>query len=305
MLIPFDKASKERGFAPVATELLMKLASCPDITARQYRIIMLVIRKTYGYKEGNTNDEQLRKKYDWIAKKQLIDGLEYIGQGGHLLADIRALLSRKILREIQLKKPFRGIYKPERCVGINPYLNQWLTKKGVKYPLTTFLTEDEQVLEASENGCKSIQNRSQLNPKMDELEAKESCKTSENGCNCIRNRAQLNPISDTTREKIKDKDKASGGAVFTEIRMYQNWMPLESIVQLLQAKKIKEQFISDQVDEFRGYWIKKDKSLTDDEWDKKFNDRCITEWQLKGHLYKDDMNSAEARNKRLTDISWA
>ncbi len=197
MLIPFDKASKERGFAPVANELLMKLASCSDITARQYRIIMLVIRKTYGYKEGNTTDEQLRKKYDWIAKNQLISGLEYKGDGGHLLADIRKLLDRKILRSELLPKYYNGQCQHERCVGINPYINQWCDKNGKRH--AEFLSESAEQDDRKRsppmtvNGRDLDRNQSISKPKTVELvtieDRKRSPPVTENGRDLSRKRS--------------------------------------------------------------------------------------------------------------------
>ncbi len=86
--------------------------------------------------------------------------------------------------------------------------------------------------------------------------------------------------------------------------MHSLWLPTESTAQLLVAKQVQEQFIKDQADEFRGYWLTIEKTYTEDQWSNKFYDRCIKVWKKDGHLYKSNMNSSEAIKERLKDTSW-
>ena len=103
------KADTDDGFTKLANSLLDHLART-EVTARQRRVIDVVIRKTFGF----------GKKIDQISASQIADAMEYTGNQTHIHADIRPLKKRRILLE-------QG-----RKIGLNTVLSDWqkVTENG-------------------------------------------------------------------------------------------------------------------------------------------------------------------------------
>ena len=97
-------AQLEDGYTRIANELLEAIAF-HDFTKRQYKVLMAVLRKTFGY----------QKKMDWISGEQLA--------GATGLPDTRA---RAVVRELVAKNV---LVKKGRHVGINTVLSDWSEKR--------------------------------------------------------------------------------------------------------------------------------------------------------------------------------
>ncbi|WP_163832230.1 replication protein [Spartinivicinus ruber] len=94
------------GYVRLNNQLLEAICQL-DISGRQFRILMAVIRKTIGY----------NIEVDWISASQLADLMAYDGATTHLHADLRILKERKIVIT-------RG-----RKIGINKSLANWCFSK--------------------------------------------------------------------------------------------------------------------------------------------------------------------------------
>lgn len=100
-------ADCKKGFTSIPNALLDALCHV-DLTGRQTRVLMTIIRKTYGF----------QKKVDRITSTQVAKLMNYSGALTHIRKDIRTLKKRKILVEVDGK------------VGPNPVISEWfLTKR--------------------------------------------------------------------------------------------------------------------------------------------------------------------------------
>ncbi|MBU6956073.1 replication protein, partial [Hahella sp. HN01] len=70
------KADIENGYTRMANDLVDALALV-ELSGRQYRVFMAIIRKTYGY----------NKKSDWMAAEQIQKAMGYTGDITHIRAD--------------------------------------------------------------------------------------------------------------------------------------------------------------------------------------------------------------------------
>lgn len=137
------KADTRNGFTQVANELLDYLAKL-DITKRQWRVMVSLIRKTYGF----------NKKTDWIVGEQIATHMEYPGAVTHIHADIRLLKSRNI------------IIKEGRKIGPNPVLSDWVLTQNQPKAVTAKTNrkwspdKPETVTRQTGNGLNSDKKRS-------------------------------------------------------------------------------------------------------------------------------------------------
>lgn len=80
-----------------------------QLTARQYSILLCVIRKTFGF----------HKNSDWISASQIKEFCNHSGATTHINSDIRKLITRRIL------------IKKGNSIGFNLQTDNWqLTKKA-------------------------------------------------------------------------------------------------------------------------------------------------------------------------------
>ena len=140
-----------KPYTKVENELL-ELICKVELSGRQYRVLLAVVRKTIGW----NND------VDWITAKQLCDVMGYTGATTHINSDLKTLQKRNIL--IQQKKK----------IGINLELSDWLLSKEDKPKPVTKETETghyatdrnqsqkkpKAVTTLTENGHKRNRNRS-------------------------------------------------------------------------------------------------------------------------------------------------
>lgn len=136
--VQFVKADTENGFTRIADEMLEYICQA-ELTGRQMRVLMAIVRKTYGF----------NKKYDWLAASQIKELMNYAGGENHLREDIKALKSKNI------------IISNGKEIGPNPVLSEWiLTKKDLK---TGSRKQDKNSPETGskdpENGTKTAQKR--------------------------------------------------------------------------------------------------------------------------------------------------
>ena len=97
------KADTKEGFTQLANTLLDYLCMI-DITKRQWRVMISLIRKTYGY----------NKKTDWIVAGQIKDQMKYPGAITHIHSDIRELKERAFIIEDGHK------------IGPNSLVSEWI-----------------------------------------------------------------------------------------------------------------------------------------------------------------------------------
>lgn len=106
----------DNGFARISCELLDEVAHARyDVSKQEFRVLMVVTRKTYGYS----------KALDWISGAQLADAT---GMTENKCRDaIRSLVARKIL------------VREGRKIGWNTVISEWENKQpqnGVNDPKT-------------------------------------------------------------------------------------------------------------------------------------------------------------------------
>ena len=128
------KVSIENGYVRLANELVEKLAST-KLGGREFRLLCVVIRKTYGYS----------KKEDWISLSQMADMANLDKANCSRLVD--ALVKRQILTTRK-----RG---HDRLLGINTQIYQWqetkpASKKGV-------IKNDNKVVKNDNKQCQKRQ----------------------------------------------------------------------------------------------------------------------------------------------------
>ena len=143
-------ADCDEGFTRLANTLLEAIC-CVDLTARQMRVFMAVVRKTYGF----------QKKTDRMAAEQLVEIMSYEGNATHIHADIRTLKERKLIIE------------ESKRIGPNPALSEWIFNKPTKKQTNRkrSLNKPESVTEQTENGSFSDRNQS---PQKKEKKPKEN-----------------------------------------------------------------------------------------------------------------------------------
>lgn len=132
-------ADCDEGFTRLANTLLEAICRV-DLTARQMRVFMAVVRKTYGF----------QKKTDRMAAEQLVDIMSYEGNATHIHADIRALKERKLIIE------------EGKRIGPNPALSEWIFNKPTQKQTNRkrSLNKPESVTEQTENGSFLDRNQS-------------------------------------------------------------------------------------------------------------------------------------------------
>lgn len=142
-------ADLKNGFTQIANEILEKIC-CVDLTARQYRVLISIARKTYGY----------NKKTDWISASQIANLMSYEGDVTHIRSDVRELKKRKILLE------------DGKQIGINKDLSKWELEKKNR-PKTVY--------KQTENGLpQTDRNRSLSRPKSVSPQTENGLKTDRN-----------------------------------------------------------------------------------------------------------------------------
>lgn len=99
-------ADVDDGYTRLANTLLEALASV-ELSGRQFRVLLAVIRLTYGY----------RKKADWLSAGQIAEAMNYTGSITNVRTDVRSLKGRKLLRT------------DGRSIGINPVISDWQQSK--------------------------------------------------------------------------------------------------------------------------------------------------------------------------------
>lgn len=150
-------ADCKKGFTSIPNALLDALCHV-DLTGRQTRVLMTIIRKTYGF----------QKKVDRITSTQVAKLMNYSGALTHIRKDIRTLKKRKILVEVDGK------------VGPNPVISEWFfdkedlnetaQKQSVKGPnLTPERTKNELFSEPNRSPQKKI-NKTKENIKNNTVE---------------------------------------------------------------------------------------------------------------------------------------
>lgn len=106
----------ENGYTKLANELLEALARF-NFSARQYSIILAVIRKTYGWIDPATGNQ---KKLDRISITQLCD-LTGISRG-----NVSNAVNELIAMRVFLKREHRGVY----LIGIQKNYSKWKKAKN-------------------------------------------------------------------------------------------------------------------------------------------------------------------------------
>lgn len=99
-------ADCDEGYTRIANKLLEAICRV-EITARQMRVFLAIVRKTYGY----------QKKNDRLAAEQIISVMEYSGNATHIHADIRTLKERKLIVE------------DGKRIGPNSIISEWIFTK--------------------------------------------------------------------------------------------------------------------------------------------------------------------------------
>lgn len=127
------KVSLEDGYTRLADALVETLAST-KLGGREFRLLMVVIRKTYGY----------GKSEDWISLSQMADMTGIDKANCSRLVD--SLVGRRILN---CRK--RG---HDRVMGINPDVTQWQGEKPKKKEV---VKNDNQVVKNDNKYCRKRQ----------------------------------------------------------------------------------------------------------------------------------------------------
>lgn len=101
----------KNGYTPIANELMEALAMA-RVPGQQFRVLMVILRKTYGYKDDNGR----RKTTDWIAVTQFVEatGIENRGSINNLLSE---LADKNMIRT---KKGMAG-----QMVGLQKDYEKW------------------------------------------------------------------------------------------------------------------------------------------------------------------------------------
>ncbi len=135
------KVSVKNGYSRMANELIEKLA-CTKLGGREFRLLCVVIRKTYGYS----------KKEDWISLSQMADMANLDKANCSRLVD--GLVKRRILT---IRK--RG---HDRLLGINTQIDQWTDGKKAVVKNDSKYCQKRQQTRKNDNHNRHINNKDNL-----------------------------------------------------------------------------------------------------------------------------------------------
>ena len=110
---PVKRISMDDGHTRIAHGLLEELMQAKyKLSGREYAVLMVVIRKTYGY----------RKSEDWVALSQFVEctGLDK----SNCQKVIKGLAERKVIN--------RKVHGHDQKVSINTDVGEWLTERPAK-----------------------------------------------------------------------------------------------------------------------------------------------------------------------------
>lgn len=99
----------KNGYVPLANELIEHLATV-NIPGQEWRIIMVLLRKTWGWKQDNR-----RKDWDWISITQFEKATGM--KKANVYSSLKSLLVKRI------------ILKQENLLKFNQNYNEWLLVK--------------------------------------------------------------------------------------------------------------------------------------------------------------------------------
>ena len=207
-----SKADIEQGYTRLANQLIESMAQA-DLSGRQFRVLLVIIRKTYGF----------HKKTDHITASQIAETMNYSGATTHINGDIRTLEGRNI------------ILKDGRKIGPNPATNDWKMEKESDRKRSEKVTENGQpgTSNLTKNGhndtIKVTENSQKSDRKRSASEAEEKPEVTENGQGCDRKRSEK--VTENGQHKRKKetytKDNnpvcASGDALGEQDRFEEWW----------------------------------------------------------------------------------
>lgn len=139
------KADTDEGYTRIANTLLEAVYRC-DLTARQSRVLLAVIRKTYGF----------NRKMDWLSAPLIAEAINYTGDDSNVRKDIKALKDRNIL------------ISEGKKIGPNPVLSSWIFTKqvenntGRKLPANRLKTTCKQVENNPVNRSKTTRTKDSI-----------------------------------------------------------------------------------------------------------------------------------------------
>ncbi len=97
---------KERGFAPIANELLEALTRTPTV-GLSARIMLWVARNTYGYRESDSKRNRKVCKFSWTEIADQIDShRQHVSRAGNELVSARMLVIDREAKTIGLQKDY-------------------------------------------------------------------------------------------------------------------------------------------------------------------------------------------------------
>ena len=97
------KADTDEGYTRIANTLLESIYRC-ELTGRQLRVYLALVRKTYGY----------QRKTDYITASQIAAEINYQSCESNIRADLKILKDRKL------------IISEGRKIGPNPIISEWV-----------------------------------------------------------------------------------------------------------------------------------------------------------------------------------
>lgn len=118
------KADIENGYTRIANDIMDALAFA-DVTLREMKIILVIIRRTYGF----------QKKSDWIALDQFVEAT------GIAKENISRILSSLVSKKI-IEKEGHGYIKK---IAINTQLSDWVSRGNI-------VTGDKEEIVIDDNG---------------------------------------------------------------------------------------------------------------------------------------------------------
>lgn len=101
---------KENGYTPVANEIMEKIASV-DLSGRDMRVLMVILRKTYGY----------QKKSDAISHGQIADSAKMSRRS--VIRSVQDLVAKNMLNVQQVTL---GNSKLPSVMGFNKNYDEWV-----------------------------------------------------------------------------------------------------------------------------------------------------------------------------------
>ncbi|MCX4026983.1 replication protein [Spartinivicinus marinus] len=256
-----EPPKKVKGFISIDNSLYEQLYTV-DITRRQNRVLLVIIRKTIGF----------HKELDWVAAEQIKEAIQYKGSITHIHSDIRELKERKI------------IVQQGKQIGPNLSLHEWVSRKpkvtenGSKTNRKRSLPEEENkpkmVTKETENGLSSDRKRFQNKPKTvttkDTNTKNNITTTSSSSESCKMNSSSDHPV-------FNQKPPATRKNTGTP--MTPDWEPDWKIITgMLIRAGIPPEFAKQSLDEFRLYWI--DSGEHHPSWQAKFFQSVKSQWPI-------------------------